>query len=106
MGHKKQSKGSHVMTSENKNQNGISRDESQRGRIEEELGDVLFTLAQLARHLDIEPEQCLQNANRKFERRFFGMLAGLGISEKEFSELAAEKKESLWQGQKLSEPKS
>jgi len=41
--------------------------------VKEELGDLLFSLAQLARHLKSEPEQILRDANRKFEKRFFKM---------------------------------
>ncbi len=41
-----------------------------RARIEDELGDLLFTLANLARHADIDPEAALQGANRKFLERF------------------------------------
>jgi MazG family protein len=39
-------------------------------KIKEELGDFLFTVAQLARHLEIDPEECLTEANTKFINRF------------------------------------
>lgn len=42
-------------------------------RITEEMGDFLFSAAQLARHLNIEPEEALRAANRKFLRRFHAM---------------------------------
>ncbi len=40
------------------------------GRIEEEIGDLLFTVVNIARYLDIDPEQALRGTCRKFERRF------------------------------------
>ena len=52
---------------------GELRDEIRRGdqsRIAEELGDLLFTVAQVGRRLGIEPEEALRRANRKVERRF------------------------------------
>jgi MazG family protein len=41
--------------------------------VEEEIGDFLFSTAQLARHLNIDPEQALRNANNKFMKRFQSM---------------------------------
>jgi MazG family protein len=42
-------------------------------RVQEELGDLLFSVAQLARHLDIDPELALRDANKKFLKRFHSM---------------------------------
>ena len=40
------------------------------GEIEEEIGDLLFVIANLARHLSIDPEKALRGTNAKFVRRF------------------------------------
>lgn len=39
-------------------------------RVKEEIGDLLFSVAQLARHLNLNPEECLKDANKKFIKRF------------------------------------
>lgn len=41
-----------------------------KNRVKEEIGDLLFSVAQLARHLEINPEECLREANKKFIHRF------------------------------------
>lgn len=48
----------------------LSAGVTDRARIEDELGDTLFALANLARHLEIDPEEALRKTNRKFRTRF------------------------------------
>ena len=61
----------------------------------EELGDLLFAVVNLARHLKIDPEDALRLANRKFERRFRAIETAPG-----FSSLSLEDMEILWQAAK------
>jgi ATP diphosphatase len=54
---------------------------SHRTKIEEEFGDLLFVVANVARHLKLDPEAALRSANHKFTRRFHAIeekLAALG----------------------------
>jgi ATP diphosphatase len=57
----------------------------------EELGDLLFAVVNLARHLNIEPETALREANRKFEKRFRAIEREPG-----FSDMSLDEKEELW----------
>jgi MazG family protein len=45
-------------------------DQYNKARVKEEIGDLLFSVAQLARHVGVNPEECLRDANRKFIGRF------------------------------------
>ena len=65
--------------------------ETDHSRKLEELGDLLFAVVNFARHLNIEPEAALREANRKFERRFRAI-----ENEPGFANLPLEEKEALW----------
>ena len=69
----------------------------------EEIGDLLFAAANLARKLDVDAEAALRAANAKFERRFRAMEALAGERGWEFSELNLAAQESLWQAVKRGE---
>jgi nucleoside triphosphate diphosphatase len=62
----------------------------------EELGDVLFSIAQLARHLGADPEEALRAANAKFERRFRRMERILAEHGRHPSDAAPDELEALW----------
>lgn len=63
----------------------------------EELGDTLFTLAQVARLLDLDPEKSLRMANAKVVKRIETAFAISGLSWKEYCALSIKKKEVLWE---------
>ena len=72
-------------------------DEGVTTEIEHELGDVLFSLAQLGRHLKMEPEQVLRKANTRFESRFSKMIEVASGENKDWHALTLEEKEQFWQ---------
>lgn len=61
-----------------------------------EMGDVLFSAAQLSRHLNIEPETSLREANRRFLVRFEKMFEMSGLSIEAFTALPQDEKEKIW----------
>jgi ATP diphosphatase len=65
--------------------------ESDPERRQDELGDLLFAIVNLARHLNIDPEEALRQANRKFERRFRAIETEPG-----FETMSLDEKEALW----------
>lgn len=78
-------------------------DASRRDRMEDEFGDVLFALANLARHLEIDPEAALRRTNGKFERRFRGIEAALAEQGRGPAEASLDEMEALWQAIKRAE---
>ena len=69
----------------------------------EEVGDLLFAAANLARKLDVDAEAALRAANAKFERRFRGMESLAAQRGQVFSELDLAAQEDLWQAVKRGE---
>ena len=67
------------------------------GAIKEEIGDVLFTAANLARKLEQDPEAALASSNVKFRERFGRMEAKLAADERSIIGAAREELEDLWQ---------
>jgi ATP diphosphatase len=72
-------------------------------RLEDELGDVLFVCANLARHAGVDVGSALRRANHKFERRFRAMEALAAARGQAMSGLALEQQEALWQAVKQDE---
>ncbi len=77
-----------------------ARDQLTQAQVEEEMGDLLFAMVNLARHLDVDPEAALRQANRKFERRFKGIEDALEAGGRNVTDASLEEMEALWQAQK------
>jgi len=74
-----------------------------RDRLEDELGDLLFVLANLARKLALDPEVALARANRKFTRRFGGVEARLAAEGRTPSDATLAEMEAYWRAVKRDE---
>ena len=70
---------------------------------EEEIGDLLFAVVNLARHLDIDPEVAMRRANQKFERRFRSIEAALAARGTSPEQSTLAEMEALWQAAKRAE---
>lgn len=73
-----------------------------REHIEEEMGDLLFVMVNLARHLSLNPETALRKATSKFEKRFRHMEVAVQKENRHLSDLTLEAQEDLWQQAKRS----
>ncbi|KAE8437627.1 nucleoside triphosphate pyrophosphohydrolase [Vreelandella piezotolerans] len=74
-----------------------------RQHAQEEVGDLLFAVTNLARTLGTDPEQCLRRTNAKFERRFRFVERALAESERPLNEASLDEMESHWQAAKAQE---
>jgi len=72
-------------------------------KVAEEFGDLLFAMANLARHLRVDPEDALRAANAKFVRRFKAIESGLAAQGRKPEDASLDEMEALWQKAKEQE---
>ncbi|MEW6412521.1 MAG: nucleoside triphosphate pyrophosphohydrolase [Candidatus Zixiibacteriota bacterium] len=68
-----------------------------KGRLDEEIGDLLFAVASLARKMEIDPEQSLRRALVKFRLRFAKLEQAVNDSGKKFGDYSLDQLEAIWQ---------
>jgi tetrapyrrole methylase family protein/MazG family protein len=72
-------------------------------KVHDELGDLLFTIANIARKLNVNPEEALQSTNRKFTRRFESMERAVRENGRNLDQLSLEEMDALWNDAKNAE---
>jgi ATP diphosphatase len=77
-----------------------------RTEIQDEIGDLLFAVANLARHAGVDPESALRKANAKFERRFRAIETALAASGTTPADASLDDMEDLWVKAKTAERRS
>ena len=80
-----------------------ARDTLTQTEVEEEFGDLLFVMANLARHLNVEPEGALRAANAKFTRRFQSIETALASQGKRPEDSDLAEMDALWDAAKRAE---
>ncbi|WP_415403077.1 nucleoside triphosphate pyrophosphohydrolase [Tateyamaria sp. SN3-11] len=80
-----------------------ARDTMGRAEMMDEMGDLLFVVANLARHLDIDPEEALRSTNAKFTRRFAAIETALAAQGKRPQDSDLEEMDALWDAVKAAE---
>lgn len=78
-------------------------EQAEKDRIKAELGDLLFACCNLARHLEIDPEQALSHCNQKFYRRFNFVETRVSAAGRRFSDYTLEELDGFWNEAKLLE---
>jgi MazG family protein len=82
---------------------GVKISPELRERLEDEVGDLLFVLVNIARYLSLDPESALRKTNRKFRRRFEYLEDRLRQQGRRPTDASLDEMESLWQESKRSE---
>lgn len=80
-----------------------ARDTLSKAEVEEEFGDLMFVMANLGRHLGLDPEAALRAANAKFTRRFEGVEARLAAMGKTPADSDLTEMDALWDAVKIDE---
>ena len=80
-----------------------ARENTSHKEIEHEIGDLLFTVTNLARFLKVDPEQALRKTNARFRRRFRYVEGEISASGEVLGETLLERMEELWQRAKAEE---
>lgn len=78
-------------------------DNGQAAQVAEEVGDLLFVMVNLARHLQVDAEDALRQANAKFERRFRFIEEALKAQDRSPQEASLEEMDALWDAAKVEE---
>jgi ATP diphosphatase len=84
----------------------VAQQREDRASISEELGDLLFVVANVARHLQIDPEAALRAANQKFVHRFGAVERSLAALGRTPAQSSLEEMDALWNEAKLSEKRA
>ena len=80
--------------------------QSHTARVAEEFGDLLFVMANIARHLKVDPEAALRSANDKFVRRFKSIETALAKDGRKPEDASLEEMDQLWDEAKAAETKA
>ncbi|SUI76694.1 nucleoside triphosphate pyrophosphohydrolase [Shewanella morhuae] len=83
----------------------VNQPEQDQAKVQSEMGDLLFAVVNLARHLKVDPEQALRQANLKFERRFRGVEQLASDSGKSMQEHTLVELDTYWDQVKATEPR-
>ncbi len=78
-------------------------EEQDQQKIHDEIGDLLFAIANIARKLEVNAEEALQSSNRKFMRRFEAMEHAVRASGRNLDQLTLEQMDALWNQAKAAE---
>lgn len=78
-----------------------SDDEADHVQVREEIGDLLFVITNIARHMNVEPEAALKLTNRKFRQRFGYIERNLREANRKLDKTSLEEFEELWQRAKI-----